>query len=85
MTHYEVLACYFFWAVVFAKILYDSYQETDKERELREKRDKERKRAVLLFLWNCLKALPLLPFKIVFWSFNFIKTRINKPRKPFLD
>jgi hypothetical protein len=83
MSHYEVLACYFFWAAVYAKSVYDSYQETDKERELREKMQKERRRAVLLFLWNCLKALPLLPFKVVSGSFNFIQSRLNKPRKPF--
>lgn len=83
MTHYEVLACYLFWAVVCAIGIYHSRLETKKEKELREKMQKERRRAVLLFLWNCLKALPLLPFKVVSGSFNFIQSRLNKPRKPF--
>jgi hypothetical protein len=84
MSHYEVLACYLFWLIFLPVYFYWSMprKETKEEREIRKQRKKEIRRATYLFLWECLKVLPLLPFKIVFSFSKFILSRFDKPRKP---
>lgn len=85
MSHNEVIACYLFWMVALPVLVYwtmPDKKETKEERKIRVQMEKEIRRARYRFLWKCLKALPLLPFRIVFWIFNFILTRFEKPRKP---